>query len=118
MIKKCKDCGIEHENGDKYDKEGNPLNTGCFRDVCDSCQDIRMGLGLCGFCGVELTAENKWNKDLQAEYCQVCWDKTEELPPPVFNCSVCDSVLEQDPENLFEFWCPICLKKIMSLSCQ
>lgn len=68
----------------------------------------------CIDCNINLTIFNRALKDSYASFCQDCWDKREEeskdIEEKIFMCKECGSILMQDPENLFNIYCPQCLE--------
>jgi hypothetical protein len=103
-MKKCIDCLKEMKDSEHFEIE----------NACDSCAAIRKNMNRCWICGVMLKEDNSWinKEDGQKELtCIACAKKFNEYPDAEFFCPTCSSLLEQDPENLFELWCPKCLDK-------
>jgi len=100
--KKCNDCsGIMEENRYFF-----------FENVCESCEIIRRNTNRCWICGENLT---NYNHDKEDDICRDCKRKYKMTTDIKIQCPICFSNLEQDPENLFELWCPKCLDKKMKL---
>jgi Zn finger protein HypA/HybF involved in hydrogenase expression len=104
-MRKCTDCGNDYP--DMLDEKGNARSEWDFMNACDSCQDIRQHEGRCWACGDRLAQERK---DGGYFFCPECERKCDALPGVEIPCPVCGTSIEQDPENLYEMWCPKCLE--------
>ena len=101
---KCEDCYVELRNHPIYDSCGKPMNLDCLVKVCDSCQEIRIGLHQCWMCGCDLdrTAIERGDRA-----CLSCRSKFNELPEFEMFCSCGEKIL-QDEKDLFRLYCPKC----------